>query len=130
MTGPLGGGGGGGEIFGGWTLGCRSSLLCACRKYRRLASDAVATAKRERGRVEEEKKKARQLAENACRNFEADLKDRTKVRTSSSAFSLSFQHASEPPQTSDFSRGSTRVQVRVSNTLQLSLSRVLATSPR
>lgn len=49
------------------------------KKYRRLASDAVAMAKRERARVAEERKKARQLAENACKNFEADLKGRTKT---------------------------------------------------
>ncbi|PFH35353.1 hypothetical protein BESB_062400 [Besnoitia besnoiti] len=49
------------------------------RKYRRLAAEAVAMAKRERARVDEERTKARQLAEKACKNFEADLKDRTKT---------------------------------------------------
>ncbi|KEP63080.1 UNVERIFIED_CONTAM: hypothetical protein HHA_222350 [Hammondia hammondi] len=48
------------------------------KKYRRLASDAVAVAKRERERVAEERKRARELAERACKNFEADLKGRTK----------------------------------------------------
>ncbi|EPT32075.1 hypothetical protein TGME49_222350 [Toxoplasma gondii ME49] len=49
------------------------------KKYRRLASDAVAVAKRERERVAEERKRARELAERACKNFEADLKGRTKT---------------------------------------------------
>lgn len=49
------------------------------RKYRNLATEAVEAARQERQRVQAERIKARELAESACRNFEKDLKERTKV---------------------------------------------------
>ncbi|CDJ33342.1 uncharacterized protein EMH_0015680 [Eimeria mitis] len=48
------------------------------RKYRNLATEAVETARQERQRVQTERIKARELAETACRNFEKDLKERTR----------------------------------------------------
>lgn len=54
------------------------------RKYRNLATEAVETARQERQKVQTERIKARELAETACRNFEKDLKERTKVRASCS----------------------------------------------
>lgn len=48
------------------------------RKYRNLATEAVEAARQERQRVQVERIKARELAETACRNFEKDLKERTK----------------------------------------------------
>ncbi|CDI80371.1 hypothetical protein, conserved [Eimeria acervulina] len=48
------------------------------RKYRNLATEAVETARQERQKVHNERIKARELAENACRNFEKDLKERTR----------------------------------------------------
>ncbi|CDJ46309.1 hypothetical protein, conserved [Eimeria brunetti] len=48
------------------------------RKYRNLATEAVETARQERQKVQTERIKARELAENACRNFEKDLKERTR----------------------------------------------------
>ncbi|CDJ41275.1 hypothetical protein, conserved [Eimeria tenella] len=48
------------------------------RKYRNLATEAVETARQERQKVQTERIKARELAETACRNFEKDLKERTK----------------------------------------------------
>lgn len=49
------------------------------RKYRSLATEAVEAARQERQKVQAERIKARELAETACRNFEKDLKERTKV---------------------------------------------------
>ncbi|KAL8451154.1 hypothetical protein Emag_002871 [Eimeria magna] len=48
------------------------------RKYRNLATEAVEAARQERQKVQTERIKARELAETACRNFEKDLKERTK----------------------------------------------------
>ncbi|CDI85985.1 hypothetical protein, conserved [Eimeria praecox] len=48
------------------------------RKYRDLATEAVETARQERQKVQTERIKARELAETACRNFEKDLKERTR----------------------------------------------------
>ncbi|KAL8427974.1 hypothetical protein Efla_004232 [Eimeria flavescens] len=48
------------------------------RKYRNLATEAVEAARQERQKVQTERLKARELAETACRNFEKDLKDRTR----------------------------------------------------
>ncbi|XP_026193664.1 protein WEAK CHLOROPLAST MOVEMENT UNDER BLUE LIGHT 1 [Cyclospora cayetanensis] len=48
------------------------------RKYRSLATEAVAAARQERQKVQTERIKARELAETACRNFEKDIKERTK----------------------------------------------------
>lgn len=54
------------------------------RKYRSLATEAVEAARQERQKVQAERIKARELAETACRNFEKDLKERTKVSASCS----------------------------------------------
>ncbi|KAL8448469.1 hypothetical protein Emed_003803 [Eimeria media] len=48
------------------------------RKYRNLATEAVEAARQERQKVQTERIKARELAETACRNFEKDLKERTR----------------------------------------------------
>ena len=57
------------------------------RKYRNLPTGAVGAARQERQKVKTERIKARELAETACRNFERDLKERTRVSVCESMLS-------------------------------------------
>eukprot|EP00921_Rhytidocystis_pertsovi_P009957 GHVQ01015931.1.p1 GENE.GHVQ01015931.1~~GHVQ01015931.1.p1 ORF type:complete len:260 (-),score=44.89 GHVQ01015931.1:1608-2387(-) len=47
--------------------------------YRKLAKDAITIAKKEREKVQEDRAKTYRLTETACKNFERDLKDKTKA---------------------------------------------------
>lgn len=49
------------------------------RKYHGLAEEAARLARRERNRTKEEKLRIQRVAETACKGFEKDLKEKTKL---------------------------------------------------